>query len=442
MAGVCCLMVVAVMVGWSHAQLDVCFPHEVPEVPNPNLPRDISKFSLGLFKKVVTGGERGRLRTREGGHLKINKKEGGATSSRSRGAVQNIVISPYSVWSALVLAYLGAEGSTRRQLARALKLSSKTSSHANYLFVQQMLSEETMGLLRSTRTTQNSNSTVLSSMNRAYFASHVAVQPCLVKNLKEEIVRLDFSNPTQAAARINGDVSAATRGEIDTLVEPSDVKNAEFVLTNAVYFRGAWQTVFPAERTNLGIFRATQDVTQGLVLLMKVVGKFKFAFSPMLNASVVELPYSAGFSMLVLLPTMDVWQPEDVVKRLSHRRLEDVRAKLAPAEMEITLPKFKVLSRLTHQLKKALVDMGVTDIFTRSSDLSTFSSSSGLRLDSTIHQATITVSEEGTVAAAATALIGTRVGPAKFTANRPFVFLITDDILRVPIITGVYKGPV
>lgn len=132
------LMVVAAMLGCSHAQLDLCFPDEVPEVPNPNLPRDISKFSLGLFKKVVTWGETGRLRTREGGHLKINKM-GNRASSRSRGAVESTVISPYSVWSALLLAYLGAEGRTRQQLARALKLSSKTSSHANYLFVHQML---------------------------------------------------------------------------------------------------------------------------------------------------------------------------------------------------------------------------------------------------------------------------------------------------------------
>lgn len=135
------LMLVAAMLGCCcYAQLDLCFPDEVPEVPNPNLPRDVSKFSLGLFKKVVTWGETGRLRTREGGHLKVNKMGSSSSraSSRSRGAVESTVISPYSVWSALVLAYLGAEGRTRQQLARTLKLSSKISSHANYLFVQQM----------------------------------------------------------------------------------------------------------------------------------------------------------------------------------------------------------------------------------------------------------------------------------------------------------------
>lgn len=133
------LMLVAAILGCCHAQLDLCYPDEVPEVPNPNLPRDISKFSLGLFKKVVTWGETGRLRTREGGHLKIDKMQGNSkASSRSRGAVESTVISPYSVWSALVLAYLGAEGRTRQQLARTLKLSTKTSSHANYLFVHQM----------------------------------------------------------------------------------------------------------------------------------------------------------------------------------------------------------------------------------------------------------------------------------------------------------------
>lgn len=78
------------------------------------------------------------------------------------------------------------------------------------------------------------------------------------------------------------------------------------------------------------------------------------AFSPSLNASVMELPYTAGFSMLVLLPTVDEWRAENVVKRLTHRRLEGIRARLMPMEMDVTLPKFDITSRLTHQLKKVV----------------------------------------------------------------------------------------
>lgn len=134
-----------------------------------------------------------------------------------------------------------------------------------------------MGLLRSRKKNRNANSssTILSSVNRAYFATHVTVQSCLLRNL-EEIERLDFTNANAAATRINNDVKAATRGEIDRLVDSSDVKNAEFVLMNAVYFRGTWQTVFPAENTALATFRASQHVAQGLVPMMRVVAQFKF----------------------------------------------------------------------------------------------------------------------------------------------------------------------
>lgn len=135
-----------------------------------------------------------------------------------------------------------------------------------------------MGLLRSRRKNKNANSnssTVLSSVNRAYFATHVTVQSCLLRNL-QEIERLDFTNANAAATKINNDVKAATRGEIDQLVDSADVKNAEFVLMNAVYFRGTWQTVFPAENTALATFRASQHVAQGLVPMMRVVAKFKF----------------------------------------------------------------------------------------------------------------------------------------------------------------------
>lgn len=136
-----------------------------------------------------------------------------------------------------------------------------------------------MGLLRSRKRNKNANTnnsrTVLSSVNRAYFATHVTVQSCLLRNL-QEIVRLDFTNANAAATRINNDVKAATQGEIDRLVDASDVKNAEFVLMNAVYFRGTWQTVFPAENTALATFRASKHMAQGLVPMMRVVAKFNF----------------------------------------------------------------------------------------------------------------------------------------------------------------------
>lgn len=137
-----------------------------------------------------------------------------------------------------------------------------------------------MGLLRRRRKNKNgntnrNNSTVLSSVNRAYFATQVPVQSCLLRNV-QEIERLDFTNANAAASRINNDVKAATRGEIERLVDSADVKNAEFVLMNAVYFRGTWQTVFPTENTALGTFRASQHVAQGLVPMMNVVAKFNF----------------------------------------------------------------------------------------------------------------------------------------------------------------------
>lgn len=81
---------------------------------------------------------------------------------------------------------------------------------------------------------------------------------------------------------------------------------------------------------------------------------FATGFSQSLNASVLELPYTAGFSMLVLLPTVDAWRAENVVKRLTHRRLEDIRTRLMPMEMDVTMPKFDITSRLTHQLKQVM----------------------------------------------------------------------------------------
>lgn len=106
--------------------------------------------------------------------------------------------------------------------------------------------------------------------------------------------------------------------------------------------------------------------------------------------------------------------------------LEHLFSKMESKLVSIQLPKFRIKQQL--QLKSALRDLGVTDLFsTTSANLSRMMAKAGAALDNVVHQTFIEVTESGTEAAAATIVSLSRDGPSKsFAANRPFLFLIRD----------------
>lgn len=385
------------------ASLDRCFYWETNRGIEASFPKGVSKFGLNLFKKVVA----------------------------SRGVGESLVVSPYSVWSALCLAFFGSKGSTRTQLAQALRLSAKTTTFTNWQSLQQRLVSG-----RSATRQEGGTTTTFVSTNKAYFAQHLRLDPCL-RNTLPEMETLDFGSPALAADHINAVVSQATHGEITDLVDAAILTDVEFLLLNAVFFKGRWKTIFPEERTELRPFHGTAGDVR--VPMMTVVDMFKYAPAVQMEATLVELPYERGFSLLVLLPMAGV-RVEEVVANLSRKKLEQARGSAVLAEVQVAIPRFTITSRLDEQLKQVLGQLGVTDLFTHTADLEAFVQGN-VRLNSVIHQATVRVTEEGTVAAAATGVLGTRVGPTKFTCDRPFVFLLVDAQMGLPIITGVYSGP-
>lgn len=89
--------------------------------------------------------------------------------------------------------------------------------------------------------------------------------------------------------------------------------------------------------------------------------------------------------------------------------------------------------------------MGIGNLFDRDSDLSGFSETSQLKFDDAVHKAKIEIDEEGSTAAAATAIFSFRSSrptePAQFKCNHPFLFLIHDQKSKEVLFAGVYRGP-
>ncbi|KAF2353228.1 Serpin domain [Trinorchestia longiramus] len=413
------VVAVGVLCGFSVAQkFDLCFPDTTQNVGSNDkfIFSGVDNFGFGLFREL-----------------------NGLMSSEQSSDSSNLLISPYSVWSVLSLALMGTQGTARLQLEQALglpdtKLGAYRTKYA-LDFVLQALGSGVGG------------GPELRGLDRAYFDSSVSVRDC-VSNVIHDIQVLNItSDPTGSADKINKDVSIATGGEIKDLLSQDSLVNAVFVLLNAVYFKGTWQTKFDPQDTSKQVFYNSAGQQAATADMMTVQGPFNIVKSPALGATMLELPYDrSNMSMLILLPEIENPNVEGILTALSPYTLSQALQASQQLPVKVFLPKFDLKTKLGAQLVESLGKLGITDVFDRSrADFSSFSSdASQLYIDTAVHQAKVKVDEVGTVAAAATALIGTRSGPGntiQFVANRPFVFLIYEKRVKVTLFAGVIRNP-
>jgi len=166
-----------------------------------------------------------------------------------------------------------------------------------------------------------------------------------------------------------------------------------------------------------------------------------------LNCVTLEIPYLGedgdGISMVVLLPTFVPNAVDELIKRLTPELLQEALNDGISREVELQFP--KISFEKTYEFVPVLAKLGLGDLFNGSADLSGYFEEGNVQLDDAVHKAKIEINEEGSTAAAATALFSFRssrpVEPAQFVCNHPFVFMIYDHKSQGILFTGVFKGP-
>jgi serpin B len=214
-------------------------------------------------------------------------------------------------------------------------------------------------------------------------------------------------------------------------------------LTNAIYFKSAWHNEFNDKATQKGEFLLPGDKKIANVPFMHQTHDYGLFDGD--TFQVLDLPYERHqLSMVIALPKkMDGLA--DLEKELTADNLAKWRAKQSPHQVDVTLPKFKVTAEF--KLKPTLSDMGMAIAFTGQADFSGISKSEGLMIADVIHKAYVDVNEQGTEAAAATAVIiaPTAAPPPKpkatFKADHPFVFLIRDNATGSILFMGRVTDP-
>ena len=337
----------------------------------------------------------------------------------------NLFFSPYSISAALAMTYAGARGETEKQMAQALHLElSQADLHPSFKALAEELAKRGQGAKG-----KDEKGFRLNVVNALWGQEGYEFLPAFLSLLAADygagMERVDYSLPEEARAKINNWVSDQTEKRIQDLI-PSGALNTltRLVLTNAIYFNAAWATQFEPSATQDGTFTLL-DGSQVTVPMMRQTGSFLYAKDSGLLA--VELPYDGyELSMVILLP--EAGKFEGTEASLNGAQLEALLAGLSPQQVALTMPKFEFTSDFS--LRETLSDMGMPVAFSPDADLTGMASQRELFLSDVFHKAFVSVDENGTEAAAATAVVvGLTSMPAELVevkVDRPFLFLIRD----------------
>jgi serpin B len=339
----------------------------------------------------------------------------------------NLFHSPYSVSTALLMTLAGARGNTEAEMRAVLRVPGDLPNvHA----ASEALRKGLAGPFR------------LSVANALWGQKGVAfLEPFLELERRcydARLEALDFAAPEEACRVVNGWVEERTEGKIRDLLGPELVgPDTRLVLTNAVYFRAAWEKPFSTRSTADAPFTLANGEAVN-VPTMRQTATFDYAEEDGLQ--LVALPYEGGrLSMIVLVPR-DLAALE---RRLADEGIGKLFAGAAPCRVGVHLPRFRVESKL--RLDDPLRDLGMKDAFGAAADFSGMTGRRDLFVSAVVHQAFVDVNEAGTEAAAATAVAVLKGAPPEdpviFRADRPFLFLVRDAETGTVLFVGRVADP-
>uniref|UniRef100_A0A670YY90 Serpin family F member 2 n=1 Tax=Pseudonaja textilis TaxID=8673 RepID=A0A670YY90_PSETE len=330
----------------------------------------------------------------------------------------NTLFSPLSISLALAHLALGAANQTQKQLLEALHMDSVPCLHQ---------------ALR--RVTQHLHQTALSIAGRLFLEKGVPIK----EKFLEASQRFYGTKPALLSGNSQADLEAinrwveeATHGRISTMLTELPA-NTVMVLLNAVFFRGFWRTKFNPLLTELSLFHLDEESA----VSVEMMKEWDFPLSWFSTASweVAKFPFKGNTSFVAIVPDLPLRKNfSQVLSEVLHLDLD----KAFPQERstKVKVPKLHLEDYV--DLNGALTRLGLGDLFS-APDLHHIAEGP-LVVSSIQHRATLELAEAGVQAAAATSVIASR-SISSFSLDRPFVFMITEDVMGIPLFLGTVRNP-
>ena len=354
----------------------------------------------------------------------------------------NLLFSPYSISMALGMTYAGARSNTEQQMADVLNFMDQPAFHPAVAFLNNDLNS-----LSTVPDDSDEQAFKLNIANSIWGQEGYAFQDAFLDILSSYygagLQQVDYiNNAEKARQQINAWIEKETNNKIKDLI-PSGVLDSmtRLVLANAIYFNAAWQNQFLEPATSDAPFTLV-DGTEISTPTMHL--KESFAYADINGTQVIELPYQQySASMIVILPERENFA--EFESSLDAAVLQDMFNNLQSAEVMLSFPKFKYEAKL--DLVSTLGQMGLRDPFNpQAADFSGMDGTRGLYISNILHKAFIDVDENGTEAAAATAVVmkltSAKPGdPVEMKVDHPFIYLIKDNKTNTILFMGRVMDP-
>ena len=360
-------------------------------------------------------------------YLELDKNENG-----------NIFYSPYSLSSALAMTYEGAKGQTADEMKSVFHFPETNTLRTNFAAIYNNINKKDKPYELRT------GNALWAQQDYSFLKEYTDK---VEKYYGGKVENLDFIRKTEISRQmINTFIEEQTNNKIKDLIPQGALTPLiRLVLTNAIYFKGTWTWEFDKSDTHDQDFKITSANIIKTPMMFMDNDKAKFNYLDLGDLQILELPYKGEeISMLIVLPTENL---EAIRSSLTAENFEEWKSQLREDKLDaIYLPKFEFNTK--YFMNDALSARGMPTAFSNSADFSGMTGEKNLFISLVIHQAYIKVDEEGTEAAAATAvgvgLTSASVSPRReFKVDHPFIFIIqekeTGNILFIGRVTDPTK---
>lgn len=361
----------------------------------------------------------------------------------------NIFYSPYSIFSALAMTYEGAKGETADEMESVLHFPEVDTLRANFAAIYNNINKEDKEYELRT------GNALWVQQDYPLLEDYLDI---VERYYGGKATNVDFVRETEKSRQtINSFIEEQTNGKIKDLIPKGALNElTRLVLTNAVYFKGSWEWEFDKSETREKDFKITPNEVVKTQMMHMDPDKTEFNYAELEKLQILELPYKGeNISMLILLPkqgeTYDYENEEVIVYNytigdieLSAEKLNEYKAQMEETKLDsISVPKFEFDTK--YFMKEVLSAIGMHSAFSSDADFSGIDGTRNLFISQVIHQAYVKVDEEGTEAAAATAVGMVESAMPRnlniFNADHPFVFIIQEKETGAILFLGKVVNP-